>query len=335
MAAEDEGHAGLTVGQARSSRRVIGDLLRATAAAPSLYNAQPWRFRVLDDAVIELFVDQARLLPVADPDGRAAHIACGAALFNLRVAAAGAGWQPAVRLLPDPGQPLLMAEVWLAGPHHTTSWERELQAAIFRRQTNREPFSSQPIPSDDRAALAEAARREGAALDMLDRAEGTRVLGLAADAERQLLADPAYRVELARWAGGERDRDGIPDRTLGPKSAVGRSPVREFTPQRHPGTARYALFEEHPQLAVLSVSGNGPRDWLIAGQALERVWLTATSRGISVCPLTQPLETSDAWQVRRPRSGTGKPQMIFRIGYSLAVPPGSPRRPITDIIDQP
>jgi nitroreductase len=323
-------------GQAMPSRQVIEELLRAAVAAPSLHNTQPWRFRVQESgAVIELTLDSARVLPVADPDGRAAHIACGAALLNLRIAAATAGWQPHIRLLPDPGRPMLMAGVQLAGPHRTTGWERELYAAIFRRQTNREPFSNHPVPPHVRTELADAAGMENATLQMPSQAEAGRLLQLAADAERYLLADPAYRVELARWAGGERDRDGIPDRALGPKPGAGHSPVREFSPQPHPGTVRHAWFEEHPQLAVLSVSGDGPRDWLIAGQALQRVWLTATCRGISVCPLTQPLETGDAWLVRCRGSAAGKPQMILRIGYGLLIPPGSPRRPVADVTDRP
>lgn len=317
------------------SLRLIEDLLRAAATAPSMHNTQPWRFRIRDAGrAIELRTDPARTLPVADPDGRAACIACGAALLNLRVAAAVAGLEPRVRLLPDPGCPRLLAEVRLARRHHPSSWERELHAAIFRRQTNREPFSNQPVPPGVRAELAEAAHLEGATLHVLDQAEAARVLRLAADAERGLLAGPAYRAELARWAGGQRNRDGIPDRALGPRSAVGRSPVREFSPQRPPEAIRYAWFEDHPQLAVLSADGGGPRLWLSAGQALERVWLTATCRGIAVCPLTQPLETADAWQVRRPRSGHGHPQMVLRIGYGLPIPPGSPRRPVADVIDR-
>jgi nitroreductase len=98
---------------------------------------------------------------------------------------------------------------------------------------------------------------------------------------------------------------------------------------------RYAWFEPHPQLAVLSVRHGGPVNWLRAGQALQRAWLTATIRGIAVCPLTQPLETADAWQVRDPRSADEQPQMILRIGYGLPLPPGAPRRPISEILDEP
>lgn len=116
---------------AGSSRRLIEELVRAAVAAPSLYNAQPWRFRIWPvRGVIELAADPARMLAAADPDGRAAHIACGAALFNLRVAAAAAGLQPDIRVFPDPAQPLLLAQIRLTGRHRVTSWEEELKAAI-------------------------------------------------------------------------------------------------------------------------------------------------------------------------------------------------------------
>lgn len=325
----------MTGSDARPSRQLLEELLVAAVAAPSMHNTQPWRFRILPDDAIELRVDPARMLPVGDPDGRAAHIACGAALLNLRIAASVAGWRAVLRALPDPGRPLLLAEIRLCPGHEPTPWEQELLAAIPRRQTNREPFSREPVPPGIRADLAGAARAEGAILHFADHDETQRVLRLAADTERALLADSAYRAELARWVGGERDREGIPDSALGPRSPLGGEPVREFAPGRRPHPVQYAWFEEHPQLAVLSVGSGSRGDWLVAGQALERVWLTATSRGISVCPLTHPLETAEAWLVRDPRTGAGQPQMILRIGYGLPLPAGAPRRPVTDVIDEP
>jgi nitroreductase len=199
------------------------------------------------------------------------------------------------------------------------------------RHTNRGPFSGDRVPPGVRAELADAARVEGGILHMLDRDETARVLYLARDAERGLLANPSYRAELARWAGGSRDRDGIPDSSLGPRSPGPASQVREFTPGR-PAPAGYAWFEEHPQVAVLSTRFGGKAPWLLAGQALQRVLLTATARGIAVSPLTQPLETADAWLVRDPRSGREEPQMILRLGYGLPVPP-TPRRPVPEVLD--
>ena len=83
---------------------------------------------------------------------------------------------------------------------------------------------------------------------------------------------------------------------------------------------RYAWFEDQPQLAVLCTTSGSRSDWLRAGQALQRVLLTATLRDIAASPLTQPLETADAWLVRDPGSGFEYPQMILRIGYGLPVP---------------
>jgi hypothetical protein len=74
-------------------------------------------------------------------------------------------------------------------------------------------------------------------------------------------------------------------------------------------------------------------DWLRAGQALLRVLLTATARGIAATSLTQPLETADAWLVRDPQSRSEQPQMILRIGYGLPVQP-TPRRPVPGVLDE-
>jgi hypothetical protein len=85
---------------------MIAELLRAATLAPSMHNTQPWRFRVSPDSqTIELYADPARMLKHSDPHGRAVHIACGAALLNLRLAVAVAGRAPMVRLPPMPGSP--------------------------------------------------------------------------------------------------------------------------------------------------------------------------------------------------------------------------------------
>ncbi|MEU6371283.1 hypothetical protein ABZ876_37820 [Streptomyces sp. NPDC046931] len=72
-------------------------------AAPSQHNAQPWRFRFFSDTgILQVHADPERTLPKTDPDGRGMHLGCGAALFNLRVAAVAAGREPLTRRLPTP-----------------------------------------------------------------------------------------------------------------------------------------------------------------------------------------------------------------------------------------
>jgi len=311
---------------------LVEGLVADAILAPSMHNSQPWRFRFEPGRqAIELYADPARMLRFGDPDGRAVHIACGAALLNLRLAAVVAGRQPLVRLIPTVTQPLLLATVRLAGPCQAQPDEIELHAAIPARRTNRSPFSGRPVPPGILAELAEAAQREGATLHFPDHEEAIRLLGLARDAERRLLAHPGYRAELARWVGGARDREGIPDAALAPHDLAGVAPVRDFG-AAPPGPVRYAWFEERPQLAVLATPSCSRSDWMRAGQALQRVLLTATLRGVASSPLTQPLETPDAWLVRDPQSSFEYPQMILRFGYGLPVP-HSPRRPVSEVLD--
>jgi len=316
--------------QTGSLEELVAGLVHAATLAPSMHNTQPWRFRLLPDTeTIELYADPDRMLPRSDPHGRAVHIACGAALFNLRVAAAVAGRQAQVRLLPAPATPMLLATVRLGGPHRPDETDQELHAAIAARRTNRGPYSNRPVPPGVRAELVAAARLEGAALSLPGHEETHRLLRLIADAECDLIGDAAYHEELARWVGGERDKDGIPSSATGPRDPGGSTPVRDFLSGH---TTCYAWFEERPQLAVLSTATNTRLDWVRAGQALQRVLLTATQHGIATSPLTQPLETGDAWQVRDPASGQGTPQLILRIGYGLPAP-ATPRRAVSDVLD--
>lgn len=317
------------------TRQAIVRLLQAAVTAPSMHNTQPWRFHYREaDQTIELYADPARTLPHADPQGRAVHIACGAALFNLRLAIAVSEREPVVRLLPRGHEPLLLATVRLAGRYRPGETERELFAVIGERHTNRNPFSDRPVPTGVLAELVEAARLEGAALHILGQAAAERVLSLTAAADRLQRDQPGYRSELAKWTGGQRDRDGIPASAFGPRVADGSLPLRDFTLGLPPGDASYARFEASPQLAVLSTRFGSRADWLRAGQALQRLLLLATARGVAVGHLTQGLETADAWLIRDPGSGIEHPQMVLRLGYGTAAHP-SPRRPVSEVLDGP
>ncbi|WP_459740139.1 hypothetical protein [Streptomyces sp. E-15] len=131
----------------RLDTEAVRALVKDATAAPSMYNAQPWRFQFLrDSSAFHLRADLTRAMPRCDPDNRALHLGCGAALFNLRVAAAHAGWQPTVELLPDPADSHLLAVVRLTDPVHSYNALADLYPALHRRHTSREPFAETEIP---------------------------------------------------------------------------------------------------------------------------------------------------------------------------------------------
>jgi nitroreductase len=312
---------------------VVRRLIEAAGAAPSIHNTQPWRFRVTDE-LIEVHGDPDRMLWVADPRGRALHLSCGAALFNLRVAIRMLGAKPLVWPLPDPvGKPTLLASVELEPGRPPASDERTMFDAIYLRHTSRAPFSEVPIPESVRLRLEQEAAYEFAVFRMLNASDASAALDLAATAEQELAADFSHRVELGQWIGTEGD-DGIPGDALGYRPVAGQAPVRDFGYAPASIVRPSGRYERQPQLAVLATSGDRPGDWLRAGQALERVLLASAGVGLATSLLYQQVELHDV-----ARRG-GKwwpwpewPQIIIRLGYGPAGK-GSPRRGVDDILDR-
>ncbi|RMB85196.1 Acg family FMN-binding oxidoreductase [Streptomyces shenzhenensis] len=314
-------------------------LVAAATAAPSLHNAQPWRFRFLRrSGVLRLYADLERGLPRTDPERRGLHLGCGAALCNLRVAAAAAGHAAVVRLLPDPADAELLAEVELDRAAPGDASLAQLQPAIRRRHCSRLPFRAEEIPAAVTQRLCEAARAEGAQLLFPSAWHVRSVLELVRDAEGREALDPDLRGETARWArtepsGGAEPADGIPAEAFGPRPRSGAASVRDFAVGRSTHGRGWAAFEENPHLALLGTASDLPADWLRAGQALERVLLRATTDGLVASVTSQPLEWEELrWAVRDPVSAMAQVQMVLRLGYGPAGHP-SPRRPVTDVLE--
>lgn len=315
----------------------VTGLVSDAVAAPSMHNAQPWRFRYTKSSgTFALFADTERVMPYADPATRGLHIGCGAALLNLRVAVAHAGREPMTTLLPDPDAPELLATVQIHAPSTVPpGGPAGLYPAIRDRHTSRYPFTEQEIPRDVRAALCDAAREERAELAFLRGAHLQAVLDLTRDAEGYDLMDADKGAETEHWtrdARTEAPTDGVPDYAFGPRKRGGEAPTRDFAGMTaHPGRP-LADFEKRPQLALLSTPADGPADWLRAGQALERVLLLATLHGLVASFATQAVERPDLrWLLRDPVSGTGHAQMVLRLGYGPRGP-RTPRRPVGEVL---
>jgi nitroreductase len=319
-------------GSAKSPGSAWLECLGLAVLAPSLLNTQPWRFHVHAGGV-DVFTDPGRQLEAVDPRGREMVLSVAAAIFNLRVAMLAHGRQPLVAALPEPEQADLLARVTLGPPVEPDQTVRSLAQAVSQRRTSRQPFADAAVPAEALADLAAAAQAEGGGLAVADDIGRMLVLGLVRRAEQKLRADPNYPAVLARWTGREAGAyEGVSPEEFGPWSAVEELPLRDFG-LVHPSKGRQpARFESKPTIAVLYTTGDTAHHWLQAGQALERVLLTATVRGLSATPLTQPLEIPELRErLSDPRDGRIVPQVVLRLGYGPAATP-SRRRPLSDVL---
>ncbi|MGW3040238.1 Acg family FMN-binding oxidoreductase [Kitasatospora sp. NPDC001159] len=312
-------------------------LVAAAAAAPSIHNTQPWRFR-LDPTqrTFEVHAEDRNALPHSDPDARAVHLSIGAALCNLAAAAVHLGWEPVVRLLPGPGGPGPLATVRLAGAPRAALLRRpDLNQAIWRRRSSRLPFLPDPVPGPVLAELAEAARTDGAQLRRPGADERDRLLDLTAEAEQRSAADPHRRAENLACLAAPGAATGLPGYALGPRDGAGRLPVRAFADPTGGVAAERAAFEAEPQLLLLTTRHDRRADWLRAGQAVQHVLLLLTLHGLRASVLHQALEWPDLRsRMAGPGPERGAPQMLLRIGYGPAGFP-TPRHPTTVLLEQP
>jgi nitroreductase len=305
-------------------------LLRAAILAPSLYNTQPWRFAIAPSNV-RVYQDMDRWARAEDPRRTGLHLSLGAVVMNLRVAAAELGQLAHVTLLPDPDDPDCIARLSLAVGLGVDPELAALYPYLPRRRTNRMPFADRWIPERAVYDMEHAARADGALLHVVRApSQVRRLLGLAAEGATNELFDLARLEERARWVGGHRETDGIPLSALGPLPVDHSALVRDLAVRQEDRERAAARFERHPVLAVLSSRRDDEVGWLQAGQALQRVLLTATRWGLSASFLNQALAGEQVRRlVRASADGSAYPQMVLRLGYGRTAEP-SPRRPLTD-----
>ncbi len=310
-----------------------GDLRRAVAAAiraPSLHNSQPWLFRLRDGA-IDVLVDRDRVVPVADPTRWAARIACGAAALNAQLALATTSRPCETQLRPVATEPDLVARLTPGPVRPATYTEDRLYAAVGERRSNRQPFWPTPVPADVRAELREAAIGRGAWMELLIGMTAlSAVVEIVGAADRVLRRDAAYQAELGDWTRIVDTADGVPVGAAAPVPEP-----HDLLPQRGYGTRQRPLrrdYEPEPLVAVLGTVGDSPVDQLVAGQAMQRVLLTATAAGLATSLISQPIEVPAAREQLRVALGrTGTPQIMLRIGYGMPGRP-TPRRDIDEVI---
>lgn len=317
---------------------VIHAALEAATLAPSVHNSQPWSFAVSGDE-ISVRADVDRKLRFSDPAGRQLLISCGAALFNLRTAMRCQGYEPVMRVLPDPDRPALLATIRLGDKAVPDEHTQLLNAEIERRRTHRAGFTNLPVPDRLVEALVQQAAAEGARLTPVRAPEAVRIVAALTEAAQYVQAqDRVLSLEVIRWARppGSARKDGVPADAYPVEPAETNPPFaqRDYAWRHDWGTtADQDASTSAGVVALLTTTGDTREEWIAAGQALQQVLLHACAHGVSAAFHTQALEMAHLREFLRQELCSGEyPQMIMRLGITFDAK-GAVRRPLSDLVD--
>lgn len=281
------------------------EILELARWAPSGDNSQPWRFEVVSDDCVRVHAFDTRRHCVYDLEGRASQLSVGAMLETMRIAASVHGRVlHAVRDRDAPDEsPLIDVRFEPAGGLAADP----LHVFIRERSVQRKPLSTRPLEADQRLALERAAGPDYRIVWFESARDRLRLAWLATRSAKIRLTTPeAYAVhrDIIEW-GARYSEDRVPDQALGADPLSLRSMrwalaswdrVRTmnrffggtFVPRLQldfiPGVrcaAHFAIVAERPASDI--------DDYLAAGAAVQRFWLTATRLGLQLQPQYTPL----------------------------------------------
>jgi len=311
-------------------------LVHHARLAANSHNTQPWLFGGTAQGM-SIRPDFRRATPVVDPDSHHLFASLGCAAENLSLAAGAAGKAAAIAF-ENGGDGHIAID--LAG----SGTRDPLFDAIAERQCTRSDYDGKPVSTENLKLLAEAAKLDGSELLIItDRAKMEQVLEQVIAANTMQVEDPAFTAELKSWlrfsaARAVASGDGL-------YAACSSNPTMPqwlgntvfgfvFKPEAE--NDRYARqIRSSSGLAVFASEKNDKQHWVQAGRSYQRFALQATTLGIRIAFVNQPVEVDSV----RPEFakllgiGTRRPDLVVRFGHAPAMPK-SLRRPVKDVIVQ-
>lgn len=303
--------------------------------APSGDNTQPWRFEIVADDHVAIHGFDTRDWCLYDFDGHPSHMAHGALLETLRIAATRFGLDASWTIRPGCPDTAPIYDVTLRDAPGLVS--DPLSQHIETRAVQRRPMRTTPLTDAQRECLSVAPGPDFRVQLFESFAERLAIAKLLwGNARIRLTCPEAYAVhkEIIEW-GARFSKDRIPEQAVGVDpltSGLMRWVMRSWG--RVEFFNRYLLGTVAPRvqldfLPAMACAGHlllVPRggldsfeDYVRAGAAMQRLWLTVDSLGLRLQPEMTPLIFRWYVQAGRPISSapgidSAASRLVARLG---------------------
>lgn len=314
----------------------IRELLEYARLAPSVHNAQPWRF-VVSGNTISLAVAPERVLGAGDPTSRETWISFGICLEAMLQAAKGLGMKAKITDIQGAALSDIIATV------QVTPGGAKKQPAVLKalkdRHTHREKMEPASVPPD----LIENCKQAISDLDgvsvffMKDKPAIKQVASYTFKAMQLALGSPDFRHELYHlvrynWSPA---RTGMHGYTLG-EGMLG-SVFGKLSIKLGLGLSLKARHDQHriedaSALVFVATRGDVPSFWLRAGQGYLRVALEIAKSGLAQGTLAAPIEAPGFHEdIEKLLDTPLRLQTMLRIGKAAHPVRSSPRLEVDEL----
>jgi hypothetical protein len=325
-------------------------------SAPNSHNTQAWKFRVLDDFTMHLYVDEKRLLPATDPPARQIHMSAGCFLETMAHGATLFGYEAGVVLFPEGyssgldfgGKPVAKVALKKAG-----SAPSPLAHYITRRQTSRVAYTGDMLTDSEFQGLKTLSGDHHGELLFYNR-DLSGFLDVFYEAFAMESRTYATNEETRRWFRFSEEkrrekRDGlsVPQGGVGGLAKVfAEASLKDGDEKTWHGekSIEGSLknfkkgLESSKGIVIWKTKTNGFEDWVRSGMDYAKFSLAMTKMGFYAHPCNQVIQEYPEMNALRARFDSmmrvrepEKIQMIVRIGRSKA-PYYSYRRNVDDFL---
>lgn len=298
-------------------------ILELARWAPSGDNTQPWKFEILNDTTIRVYGSDTRSEILYDFDGHASHIAHGALLETMRIAASGFGLNCRWTINSSDGDREPVYDVFFSKKEDLVP--HPLFPCIQNRTVQRRPMRTIALMPHQSQALIDAAGPDFSVLLFQSTTDRLKIAKLLWHSARIRLTCPeAYLVhrDIIEWRA-RYSKDRIPEQAVGVDPLTAR--VMEWVMKSWPRVLffnRYLMGTVMPRIqldllpAMLCASHilvkpkvrlDKLEHWITLGAAIQRLWLTATFHGLHLQPEMTPVIFR--WYFRSGRSFSATPEV--------------------------
>jgi hypothetical protein len=286
------------------SAGIIREILDLARWAPSGDNTQVWRFEIAGPEHLVVHCYDTRDDCVYDLDGHPSQVSHGALLETIAIAASAHGLRADVARRRGSAESRPEFDIhFVTDPGVARS---PLLDAITTRSVQRRPLSTRPLGAHEKQALELAVGSNYQVMWIEGFVGKLRAARLMFDnAKLRLTMPEAYEVHrrIIDW-GKTHSADRVPDQALGVDAATLRLMKWAMVSWRRLSAMNMLMGTWAPRLQMDLVPGlacaahfvikarqepHGIDDYVAAGRAVQRFWLTVTHLGLSMQPEMTPL----------------------------------------------